>query len=499
LIIALRSVALIANAQTRFLMVDLAREIQRRHGSQIHLYCANVQERAFYVSQNTDNVFDSINLYEPLHDAALRSVSDPHAEIETARAYETRLGRSYNSLAVGNRHLGRGYALAGYYHPRSRHSERSTYIQMLGAYNRYFAFWECEVAEKCLSLMLGGPLEAANAARLNGLPYRRLAESRYANLHFWAHNEFNENPTIRDAYERVADSHAPVPVIQEAYKSVGTLNRQYRQDNNFLGLSKNLITLGARRLYWCLRGYEKRKGYYGADEFRLLIRRWHHGRKMSASKLCRLDDLTGIPFIFFPLATEPETALQQLSPEFFFQHAAIAALSRDLPAGVRLVVKESIMAVGRRPDNFYDQIGELKNVIWMNMLEPGFEVARRATAVAVITGSSGFEAAVMGTPVISFGAHNGYNILPHVFHVTDLARASEAIRQIFDNGVTPSVAKHAGGSYLQAIIDTSFDLGEYDYSDLKKYDLSVVRRACDALENSLGIGDRKAGRIAKTG
>ncbi len=491
---ALASIGLIPNAQTRHLIVDIVRELRRRHGSEIHVYCANEQERSFYASLATDGIFTSIGLIKSLVDGALAPVANLESEIATARAYEARLGRTYGSLVVGNRHLGRGYALGGNHHPRSRHSERSSYIQVLAAYNRYFAFWEREVREKRLTVFVGGPVEVSNAARLNGLPHRRLAESRYGNLHFWAHNEFSENPAVAAAYKRVAALHLAPPQNQQAYKSVGTLSRLYRRQNSLLGLTKNVLLVSTQRPYWYVKSLGKKRGYYGTDEIRMLVRRWVHGRRMSSRKLCRLEDLAGTPFIFFPLATEPETALQQLSPEFFFQHAAIAALSRDLPAGVRLVVKEAIMGVGRRPSDFYEQIGELKNVVWMNMLEPGIEVARRAEAIAVITGSTGFEAAVMGKPVISFGMHNAYNILPHVQHVTDLARTGRAVARIFDGSIDPAAARRAGAAFLRAVVETSFDLGSYDYVDLRRYEPEVVHAACDALEESLS--DLRAGATA---
>ena len=370
---------------------------------------------------------------------------------------------------------------------------------MVNAYNRYFAFWDREARNKGLKLILGGPAEAGNAALLNKLPYRRLAGSRYGNLHYWAHNDFNENPLLARAYERVQSVDAALATLPRAYKLVGTVDKSYREDNNFVGM---LWWVGYRFLqrgYWRLRCFEKANGYFMRDELFMLARRWWHGRRMTGKDKKKLAEIKGAPFVFFPLATEPEASLQQFSPEFFFQHAAIVALSRDLPAGVKLVVKETVMGVGRRPDNFYKQIGELKNVVWMNMLEPGLEVARHAVAVAVITGTSGFEAAVMGTPVISFGLHNGYNMLPHVFHVTDLAKLRDAIRAIFDNGINEVAARREGARYLQAVIDSSFDLGDYDYVDLRKYDQSVVCSACDALENSLEFAASKAGRITIAG
>ena len=90
--------------------------------------------------------------------------------------------------------------------------------------------------------------------------------------------------------------------------------------------------------------------------------------------------------MFFPLHAEPESSLQVASPECLVQLSTITSLARDLPAGYYLAVKETYQTYGRRPSNFYDQIREFKNVVLLDMLELGLEVARRAEAVATITG-----------------------------------------------------------------------------------------------------------------
>ena len=481
------SIALLANAQVRYLMLDIARELKARHGSEIHLYCWTPQEVQFYQKENRDQFAASINLAPTLHNLALEPVPDPDMEFANARRIEKEIGRTYNSLAVANRHLGRGYALGGFYHPRSRHSAQSSHESLVHAYNRHFKYWEEEIQARGLCLLLGGPAEMPSVARRHGIPYRRLAGSRHKNLHFWTFNEFNECQALPDAYEQIARDDACHEDIDfdRPYKLVGTADDQFHRDLKIVALLKKLSHFAARRVYWRVRRYEKARGYLLRDELRFALRKWKHSRRMMGGDMVRLSDLEGQSFVFFPVATEPEVALQQFSPEFFFQHAAIAALSRDLPAGVKLVVKESVVGVGRRPDNFYEQIAELKNVVWMDIREPGFSVARQADAVAVITGSTGFEAAVMGTPVISLGAHNPYNILPHVFHFTDLARTGEAIRTIFDGGVDKAEAKRAGAAYLQAVIDTSFDLGSYDYVDLRSHDRKSVSDACHALAEGL--------------
>ena len=80
----------------------------------------------------------------------------------------------------------------------------------------------------------------------------------------------------------------------------------------------------------------------------------------------------------FRAASMPEALAlvkKELGPE------AIILGTRALPAGVKLAVKEHVTAVGRRPDDFYGQIAEFKNVV---MLDP-FELGLACTKAAAVT------------------------------------------------------------------------------------------------------------------
>ncbi len=476
------TIALLANAQTRLLMLDIVRELKKRHGSTVHLYCWTKEEVRYYEARNGDGAIASITQAPTLQNLAMEVPDDPGSVVEAARGWERKIGRTYTSLSVANRHLGRGYALGGFHHPRSVQAQNSTYETMLNGYNRHFEFWQNEFREKAITLVLGGPAEIPCICRVHGIPYRRLAGSRHKNLHFWTYNEYNESLLLPEAYEGMDLAEFTRHALEKPYNLVGLADSLLLKNAKVGTLLRRVGKIALQYVYWKLRGYDKARGYKLRDQFKMLYRTWRDTQRMTGKEMVRLADLTSTRYVFFPLATEPEVALQQFSPEFFFQHTAIAALSRDLPAGVKLVVKEAGMAIGRRPDNMYDQVAELKNVLWMDMREPGFAVAQKADAVAVITGSSGFEAATTGTPVISFGAHNHYNALPHVFHVSDLTDLGPAIDAIFSGSLDKAKAAQSGAAYLQAVADTSFDLGPYDYVDMSSYNNDVLAEACDALE-----------------
>jgi hypothetical protein len=194
----------------------------------------------------------------------------------------------------------------------------------------------------------------------------------------------------------------------------------------------------------------------------MLIRQWRSNRFLTSAKVSKLKDIAGKKFVFFPLHTEPESALQRTSPEYFFQLAAIASLARDLPADHLLVVKETYEIRGRRPDDFYDQIREFKNVVLLDMLELGLEVVKQSRAVATITGTAGMEAAVLGIPVVTFGRHNIYNFLPHVHVVRRDEELRPALRAALDDGLDRNRTALDGARFLAALKASSFDLGNLD-------------------------------------
>ena len=69
-----------------------------------------------------------------------------------------------------------------------------------------------------------------------------------------------------------------------------------------------------------------------------------------------------LKYVYFPLITEPEVALHGIARDFFFQLSALNLLSKELPSDYCIIVKEHLLAMGRRPRDFYKQILAHKNV-----------------------------------------------------------------------------------------------------------------------------------------
>jgi hypothetical protein len=483
-----RCVFLVAHSQYRYFLLALARRLHEQKNSKLHLYVATPQEEKFYRQNAEPGVFATIEIMARLYDAVGALNLDEAKVVAEARNNEKWLGCTYNHINISDRHLGRGYALAGFYHPRSNYSEGTNYVQMLHAYNEIFVYWKNQFDLKQPSLMLQGGKTHAVIARTMGIPFRQIAGARVQNYHFWAQNEYFEIDELNAAITNASGNFDVEAAMDRPYLSHRTIRDNFLAKNRKRDLPKRLFLILARHVYWRLRRYEKARGYLLRERLFYEVRMQRDIARYIGSHMPSLESLGNQPFVFFPLHTEPETALQTLSPEYFYQHAAIAAISRDLPAGFKLVVKDTPYSLGRRPSNFYDQIRDLKNVILLETLEPGLDIVRRAAAVVTITGTAGFEAAVLGKPVISFGRHNLYGVLPHIRIVNDETHLKDYLEEVLAPEFDSAEALRDGARFLEAMISVSFDLRDYDYIDLKDFDSESVDDATMALYRSLESG-----------
>lgn len=487
------SIFLVAHSQYRGVYMGVARRLVEEHEARIHLYTATEQESAYY-RRNYSDICATITTANALYKACREPVVDIQAVVAEARRNETELGVTINELAVSDRHLGRGFALGGFGHPRSRISEETSYPQMLNAYNAEIAFWRGEIEEKKPVLALSAGKVLCVLARGRSIPLRILASSRYRNFYYWAVNEYFENP----AFEAACAGAQPTSdlALEAPYDAHVRFRAQFRRNASFWHTVLSLTRMVLQHVYWRVHGYEKVRGYYLSENMRYVWRKYRHIVAMTDDGMADLAEVAGTPFVFFPLATEPETALQALSPEYLYQLSAIASVARDLPAGAVLAVKEHYAAAGRRPRDFYRQVSEFKNVRMLNMSEFGMEVARAAAAVVTISGTSGFEGAVMGYPVISFGRHNIYNFLPHVMVVTDEVQLKGYLQRALSGGFDLEKAKRDGQRFLQAVIDESFDLGRFAPIEPEVVDADAVAAAYHALRSDLAAAIRDVSALA---
>jgi hypothetical protein len=489
-----KNVALFARAETRLFNLELAKELKTKSDCKLYLYCNGDEQTADYQSLPEASLFEDIVNGGFLLETAVEPVSDPESVVQKSTEWEERLGYPISKIVLANRHLGRGFSLGGFHHPRSRYSENSSHIQVLNAYTKTLSFWDKEFREKQITLVLNGYKEAACVARFLELPYRAMAGSRYKNFHYWAWNEHYDNPMFTARYHSTESEAGDITEkeLSAPYFSHQVNRKIFLSDVGMWSFLKRSAMVIVYFAYWKIRGFSKARGYSLKDRLKGEVRRWLEYKKLQRCANKSVEDLKNQPYVYYPLHVEPETSLQVISPEFFYQLSLITAVARDLPASAILTVKEAYGSVGRRPDNFYDQILDFKNVTLFETMERGIECAQNSAAVVTISGTAGLEAAVAGVPVISFGRHNFYNVLPHVQVVTDETRLHEYLKDAIGGKFNKSQMVQDGQRLLDAVVSESFDMREYSYVDLGSFEHQSVVDACAALTRSVNASSDQA-------
>lgn len=109
------------------------------------------------------------------------------------------------------------------------------------------------------------------------------------------------------------------------------------------------------------------------------------------------------PKVYFPLHVQPEFTTDVRAPFFTNQVALIESISKSVPAGYRVVVKEHPGMKGERKLGYYRDIQRIQNVQLLSPALDSHELIQQSDAVLTITGSSAWEGILYEKPVIAFG------------------------------------------------------------------------------------------------
>ena len=235
-------------------------------------------------------------------------------------------------------------------------------------------------------------------------------------------------------------------------------------------------------------------GYYGHTKLKALtnyfvgvLKKNFRSNYMDKNLLHVIDDST--PFVYFPLQIMPERTLLISSPFNTNQIEIIKHISKSLPIGYRLCVKEHPSQVTRewRKTSFYNEILSIPNVQFLHHSIKTEDVMEKCSLVITINGAAGLEAAIHKKPSILFSDFS-YSILPSVYQLKSIDELPTAIRQSLHKKVNPNdVAK-----YLNLLEANSFDFDMFgfdlDYHDYFYYGGNLI---------DVEISDEKAKQFIK--
>lgn len=419
------------------------------------------EDKNFY-DKKYPNYFDEIIIQENEFDILQKKVD--YLEIKKAALdIENKLGTSIYRLFMTNRTLGVGfYASGGYRHPKTRLHNKYHHNDMLKIAVSTIKFWDTLLKRNGVQLVINIPDFARFMAKKYDICVKILQTGKFGNTQYWTSDLFLQPENMEKYFKNLKGEKFEKTIIKSAYDSYFKHRKIHINNFKFSKVLKSSLLQFTKRCYGKFKGYRKGKNIYAFDEFLYIWRRRSDYKKLKRLTSITRRDIKQYNYIYFPLIAEPEVALHGIAKDFFFQLSSINMIARDLPANYRLVVKEHLLAIGRRPKDFYDQIRDLKNVLIADPLDMGIDYIKGSKAVACVTGTAGWEAVVMGIPVISFSKNNVYNFLDHVFHVSYPDETSTIIKKIVSNNTPNTKSIRDGSCFYSIFMNNSFSIGSQE-------------------------------------
>ena len=389
-----------------------------------------------------------------------------------ASAFEARHGISLVEVIRSDRHLGIDF-VTGARAPRSWMAHHLAYAQIVDMALRLCEFYEQLIREtQPLAVMVYPGMMAsaalADVAAAHGIPIRGLAKGRKAaNQFHWTIDKFARWWGIDDAFAKRLPV-TPVPAA-DAKDASSRMGAPFRMQLVFDGLAKDaspralvrsLDGLARKHIINRVRGMSY--GHYLArDELRLVWDLWRWKRSLLREAPVAATLPAEMPFVFFPLQTEPESNLMAESPMCDNQLTFLDWLCKASPAGWYVVVKEHPGLTVPRPAGFWDRIRAYRNVIVAAGRDSAEAIADRARLVAVINGTLGHQAAIAGRPVLTFHPYFQGRCMSHVLHADSYETTKAELQRVRDNAL-PSLdeRRRAGQAYLAALDDCAFTLDD---------------------------------------
>ena len=387
-------------------------------------------------------------------------------------------------VLASDRHLGIAWSTGGLY-PRSRLSympyERHLHI----IYEVFQSFSEFVRRVKPAFVCFGtvGAFVGAIAFLVGNrykIPTFGLARAAH-NMYYWQMERYGLIPGLERAYRKLQSSQAR-PTDNEPW-DVASFNSEMgrsviasRRWPNFL---RKLFRVTYPLLLVKILGRNRKIGdIYLSKMIKYMVRGHLNFKKSMRRSYTPFEEIARSDYVYFPLTTEPEAALMGLEPHFTNQMYAIELLSKSVPVGVTVVVKEHWNAVGNQPANWRDTVADFPRVRLVHPFENSIGIIRNSLATATITGTSGMEAAILGRPVISLGPNYRFAFVDNVYFGRDLSVLRRIIKGICENSNSEDLMR-SGMALKRAIETTTFILEATGIGNIRLS--SDVATACEEL------------------
>ena len=358
--------------------------------------------------------------------------------------------------------------------------------------------FDCDIAELCRTVL-------NEVAYSRNIPYISIAYPKYemykipsftlsTQIDKYFLNEYERCLTLENNEEKeyVTKFRSNESIKNTMYIGVNNPTYQYDADP----LSKTIRSIYYRGTYFVKQDLSpknralKRKNPILYDSSYEYMKFWTRTqlfrRKLMKSKSFFDKPVEGEQYVYMPLHLIPESTTFSIAPFWINELSAIEAVSKALPAGWYLYVKEHQAMLGERGKEFYKKVKKIPNVklVQFNYYTDPKPWIEKAKAVVAITGTAAYEAVMLGKPGFVFG-DVPFELIKGIKKITSLDELPILFKSI---GEIDNIKECA--SYIRAVknigvpVNLNYIMNEaHDYltsqkplDDKFKYEISNLRQ-----------------------
>jgi len=243
------------------------------------------------------------------------------------------------------------------------------------------------------------------------------------------------------------------------YKQVKSLDRKIPTWKRYLETSSYMLRSKKLQEDYYI-NYEKSqiKNLVKILRSKIFLKQWLKQNFLNKKTIIKID--SNQKFIYFPLMSEPETALTKGAPFYTNQLEVITHIAKSLPVDFKLYVKEhpAMFSARKRDFSYYKKITELPNVRLVHPSINPNELIEKCSLIVSIAGTTPVEGALHKKPSIIF-SDLSYSNLPFVYRVKKL----EDLPMIIKNIIQKKFDYSSIINYVSFVHNNTF---EFDYMPL---------------------------------
>jgi len=353
------------------------------------------------------------------------------------------------------------------------HSERIFY-----KYNKYHKFsndeileileQECKLFEKVLDEINPDFLVIkmvdyhhgqllCEICKSRGIKILTLSPTRFGNRYM-----ITEEAGLNDPLNKIDIDESKFKNFEELRENIKKYSIQQSKHGKKFKSSKTVQFKASLNFFFKVCNNEYRKYVFHTGRTRLNVFRNEIGlilnrnlRYSFLNKIAIKDINENEKFIYFTLHSEPERALLIPAPFYMNQLSVIENISKSIPVGYRLYVKEhpTQRIFGWREQKWYEELIQLPNVKLVHPDVSNEKLLKNSQLSISIGGTVGLEAAFFDKPSIVF-TNVIYSMLKSVTKIENISELPEKIR----SSLKLKVEINDLNKYIQTIEKISFQI-----------------------------------------